>query len=81
MTWIGPVSDSAADSGIGPGENEILAFDTGPGNALMDDWAGRAMGRPYDTFGALAAKGKVDKEVLSRLLDHPFFRPQAAQIP
>ena len=73
VTWIGPVSDSAADSGIGSGENEILAFDTGPGNALMDDWAGRAMGRPYDTFGALAAKGKVDKEVLSRLLNHPFF--------
>lgn len=58
---------------IGSGENEILAFDTGPGNALMDDWAVRAMGRPYDTNGALAAKGKVDEAALAQLLDHPFF--------
>jgi len=65
VSWIGPVSDS--------GENEIMAFDTGPGNALMDDWAVRAMGRPYDTNGALAAKGKVDEAALAQLLDHPFF--------
>ena len=73
VTWIGSVSDSVAGSATGPGEDEILAFDTGPGNALMDDWANRAMGRPYDTNGALAAKGKVDEAALAQLLDHPFF--------
>ncbi len=65
VTWIGPVSDSE--------KNEIMAFDAGPGNALIDDWANRTRGRPYDTNGVLAAKGKVDKTALSQLLDHPFF--------
>jgi anhydro-N-acetylmuramic acid kinase len=77
ITWIGPVSDSGADSvggsEIGLVENEILAFDTGPGNALINDWADRTMGRPYDANGALAAQGKVEEEALSQLLDHPFF--------
>jgi anhydro-N-acetylmuramic acid kinase len=73
VTWIGSVSDSEAGSGIGLGKNEILAFDTGPGNALIDDWADRTMGRPYDTNGALAAQGKVEEEALSQLLSHPFF--------
>ncbi|HSR71438.1 MAG TPA: anhydro-N-acetylmuramic acid kinase, partial [Kiloniellales bacterium] len=61
VTWIGPDPDS------------ILAFDTGPGNALLDDWAERNTGRPIDRDGALARAGRVDRGVLERLLDHPYF--------
>src|SRR5690625_1012634 len=58
---------------IGAEENELLAFDTGPGNALLDDWARRHAGLPCDLDGALAAAGRVDKGVLRDLLDHPYF--------
>ena len=42
---------------IGEGDGNIIAFDTGPGNALMDDWAKRHTGKVYDEDGALAASG------------------------
>lgn len=51
----------------------ILAFDTGPGNAPIDDWAHRHTGKPVDEDGSLAACGKVDAEILSRMLQHEFF--------
>ncbi len=57
---------------IGTGE-ALLACDTGPGNALLDDWAMRHTGVPCDRDGALAAAGRVDEAVLARLLAHPFF--------
>jgi anhydro-N-acetylmuramic acid kinase len=58
---------------LGGGEDEILAFDTGPGNALLDDWALIHTGRPIDADGALARSGKVDQDLLARFLAHPFF--------
>lgn len=54
-------------------EDELLAFDTGPGNALIDDWALAHTGEPLDRDGTLAASGDVDMEVLERLMDHAFF--------
>jgi anhydro-N-acetylmuramic acid kinase len=51
----------------------VLAFDTGPGNAPIDDWAHRHAGKPIDEDGALAAKGKADNDVLERMLQHDFF--------
>lgn len=50
-----------------------LAFDTGPGNALIDDWALRHTGDAVDMGGELAAAGAVDEAVLARLLAHPYF--------
>jgi anhydro-N-acetylmuramic acid kinase len=50
-----------------------IAFDCGPGNALLDDWAMRHTGTPIDRDGALAAHGTPDAQVLARLLAHPFF--------
>ena len=44
---------------IGEGEATILAFDTGPGNALIDDWVRRHTGAPADFDGALARGGRV----------------------
>jgi anhydro-N-acetylmuramic acid kinase len=52
---------------------DILAFDTGPGNALLDDLVAKRTGRGYDQDGELSAAGQVDADALARLLDHPFF--------
>lgn len=54
----------------------VRAFDTGPGNAMIDE-AVRRMTRgrlAFDAGGALAAEGAIDGEWLSRLLRHPFLR-------
>jgi anhydro-N-acetylmuramic acid kinase len=48
-------------------------FDCGPGNLLMDGWALRHIGQPYDKDGAWAASGKILPDLLSALLTHPFF--------
>jgi len=55
------------------GENVLLAFDTGPGNGLIDDWVRDNAGIPFDQDGRLAAAGSVDQTVLDRLLSHPYF--------
>jgi len=55
------------------GPDTILAFDTGPGNAPIDDWAHRHTGKPVDEDGKLARSGKVDDRALSEMLDHAFF--------
>ena len=55
------------------GEHELLACDTGPGCALLDDWAFRHTGEPVDRDGKLALAGHADEAILSHLLGHPFF--------
>jgi anhydro-N-acetylmuramic acid kinase len=55
------------------GAEGILAFDTGPGNAPIDDWAHRHTGKPVDEGGALARRGRVSDETLTDMLDHDFF--------
>ncbi|MBK1668486.1 anhydro-N-acetylmuramic acid kinase [Rhodovibrio sodomensis] len=53
--------------------HEILAFDTGPGNALLDDLVAARTGRGYDRDGELSATGQVDRAALAAMLAHPFF--------
>jgi anhydro-N-acetylmuramic acid kinase len=50
-----------------------VACDTGPGNALIDDFMGERTGKPIDRDGDEAAKGKVDEAFIARILAHPFF--------
>lgn len=50
-----------------------IAFDTGPGNALIDDLMQRRAGLPMDQGGGVAAAGKVDSAVLAELLGHSYF--------
>ncbi|HWP26279.1 MAG TPA: anhydro-N-acetylmuramic acid kinase [Xanthobacteraceae bacterium] len=50
-----------------------LACDTGPGNALIDDFMRARTGAPYDLDGAAAARGKPDHAFIARFLTHPFF--------
>ncbi|MBE7212871.1 MAG: anhydro-N-acetylmuramic acid kinase [Gluconacetobacter diazotrophicus] len=58
-------------------DDTLLACDTGPGNAILDDWAEQHTGEPCDRDGRLAASGRVEAGVLERLLDHPFLRRPA----
>ncbi len=55
------------------GGERLLAFDAGPGNALLDDWLMRHAGEPFDRDGALAARGRADASALARYLSAPFF--------
>jgi anhydro-N-acetylmuramic acid kinase len=59
-------------------EREIItAFDTGPGNALLDDWMLRHTGVPYDADGKMAAQGAVDWLVVNAALERDYFQRAA----
>ena len=53
---------------------DVVAFDTGPGNMVIDAVTEHLFGRPYDRNGRLAARGEPIERVLQQLLRHPFFR-------
>jgi anhydro-N-acetylmuramic acid kinase len=57
---------------IGP-DDVLIAFDAGPGNALIDQWMMETKGLPYDDRGALAAQGQTDQVRLERMLSDPYF--------
>jgi len=61
VTWIGEEQD------------DLLAFDCGPGNALMDDWILSRTGKRYDEDGKIAAGGKAIERFLEAWLTHPYF--------
>lgn len=54
-------------------DGELIAFDTGPANALMDDRVFRETGANFDDGGAIAATGAVDEGVVERLMTHRYF--------
>ena len=54
-------------------DGEIAACDTGPGNALLDDWMARHTGQSFDAGGALARSGQVDRALVARWLAGPYF--------
>jgi anhydro-N-acetylmuramic acid kinase len=58
---------------LGAGAHDLIAFDTGPANGLIDDWMLAETGSPYDAGGAFAARGTVDAMVLGAMLDNPWF--------
>lgn len=62
---------------MGPEEDNILAFDTGPGNALMDDFMQRHFGLDYDFAGTKAKLGEKDLGLLAKWLSHPFLAQPA----
>lgn len=55
------------------GSDRLLAFDVGPGNALIDDWVRAHTGQDFDQDGALAAQGRVAEPALAELLENPWF--------
>ena len=52
---------------------QLSAFDTGPGNALIDDWVRKCGLGDMDRSGELAAKGRVDHEAVQNMLRDPYF--------
>jgi anhydro-N-acetylmuramic acid kinase len=50
-----------------------IGYDTGPGNALMDEVCQQFFDRGFDENGELAKQGEVDNKLLSQLLTHPYF--------
>ncbi|MEO1122106.1 MAG: anhydro-N-acetylmuramic acid kinase [Pseudomonadota bacterium] len=67
VTWVDPRAAAPEAPGA------LLAFDTGPGNALLNDLIGARTGAAWDTDGAAAAAGRVDEGALKQLLDNAYF--------
>ena len=87
VTWIGADSEASRPSEPSAREaalhgerssaswehQKILAFDCGPGNALIDDWVFKHTKARCDEGGQLAAKGKPDRAAVEQFLADPFF--------
>ncbi len=54
-------------------DGSIVAYDSGPGNALIDQWVETHAGIPYDQGGMIASEGRVLSELSDRYLSSPFF--------
>ena len=67
LTWVDPARPHPQDAGA------LLAFDTGPGNAPLNDLMQRRLGKVFDAGGALAAKGQVEQGALELFLAEPYF--------
>ena len=68
LTWIDPVHEPPETPGA------LLAFDTGPANAPINDLMMRRRNEPFDRGGALALQGEVAPGTLERFLEHGYFR-------
>jgi anhydro-N-acetylmuramic acid kinase len=64
ITWLGQEQECA----------NILAFDTGPANALIDDLVKARIGKAYDSDGTLARSGKPKEKMIKMWLDHEYFK-------
>ena len=60
-----------------PDDGDPVAFDSGPGNALIDQWVTAEGGVPYDADGMIASEGGVVRSVVDAYLDSPFFARKA----
>jgi anhydro-N-acetylmuramic acid kinase len=70
---IGGIANlTSLPAGVHP--NKIIAFDTGPGNMVIDALAMKLYRKPYDRNGAIAARGQVLAPVLTEFLRDPYFK-------
>jgi len=60
VTWIGE-------------DGELIAFDTGPANALVDDWVQKHTGLAFDEDGKIAGAGEIDDAAVNSFMTHPYF--------
>lgn len=60
VTWLGD-------------DGKIIAFDTGPANAMLDDFLLRRSGAAFDKDGALARRGRADRRALEAMMGDPYF--------
>lgn len=68
---LGGISNVTVLNAIEP--DQLIGFDCGPGNALMDAWCLAHTGAAYDDQGAWAASGVVHEKLLQAMLNEPFF--------
>jgi anhydro-N-acetylmuramic acid kinase len=73
FTHLASPTSSLLDSRLSTLDSSLLAFDCGPGNALIDDWMRRHTGAAHDEGGAVAARGRVDKARVAAFLRDEFF--------
>ncbi len=64
VTWIGR-------------DGTLIAFDTGPASAMIDDWVKAKLGQPFDAGGGIAASGRVREDIVAGWLSHPYFAAPA----
>lgn len=69
---IGNVTVVPANSTL----NKIIAFDTGPGNMIIDAICKERLNVNFDKDGEIASRGVVNKDLIEKWLTHPFFRKQ-----
>ncbi|KIN64849.1 Anhydro-N-acetylmuramic acid kinase [Sulfitobacter noctilucicola] len=67
LTWVDPAIKRPEEDGA------LLAFDTGPANAPINDLMQARLGLPFDEEGALAARGVVEQGALELFLAEPYF--------
>lgn len=67
LTWVDPTLPMEA-------EGALLAFDTGPANAPIDDLCQNWLGEPFDRNGQLAREGTARMDLVEALMRHPYFR-------
>ena len=67
LTWVDPRCEAAEAPGA------LLAFDTGPANAPINDLMQTRLGQSHDEGGRLAASGTADPVIISAFLSHPYF--------
>jgi anhydro-N-acetylmuramic acid kinase len=60
VTWVGA-------------DGRLMAFDTGPGNAMIDDWVRQTTGQSFDQDGRLAKAGEPRRDIVEAYLRHPYF--------
>ena len=63
VTWVPEAGD----------ERGLIAFDTGPANALLDDWVQAHSSGTHDSGGAIAASGTIRDPLIAEVLGHPYF--------
>lgn len=69
VTWVGRSEANSDITGF-----DILAFDTGPGNAMLNDWVLKHANIPYDKDGKLASAGRVYENVVDEFMKHAYFK-------
>lgn len=67
LTWVDPGAGAPEEDGA------LIAFDTGPANAPLDDLIAARHGEPMDEDGALAEAGSADAAIVAGFLDGPYF--------
>lgn len=71
ITWVNPAADDPA------APDALLAFDTGPANAPMNDLMQARRGQDFDADGVLAGQGQADAGIVAAFLDQPYFKRPA----